>query len=206
MDFLINEQQLRIILQEQDKSKMTDYMKELYSFTTNVVNKVAKKYELNLKMLMTWGTAVGGLLMPLDRYLMSGNFEMSDSERFLVLAGVASIIFFENKRIVSKIIKKIKDEGLEDIFDISLNKAVELKNTFFEFLNSLNLSISTFIDIMAYSFLLPILTDIHSVATNVTDVNEAAMMISKILLASGVVAGGGTLLNSIIKKLIKRFK
>ena len=155
---------------------------------------------------MTWGTAVGGLLMPLDRYLMSGNFEMSDSERFLVLAGVASIIFFENKRIVSKIIKKIKDEGLEDIFDISLNKAVELKNTFFEFLNSLNLSISTFIDIMAYSFLLPILTDIHSVATNVTDVNEAAMMISKRLLASGVVAGGGTLLNSMIKKLIKRFK
>jgi len=206
MDFLINEQQLQIILQEQDKSKMTDYMKELYSFTTNVVNKVAKKYELNLKMLMTWGTAVGGLLMPLDRYLMSGNFEMSDSERFLVLAGVASIIFFENKRIVSKIIKKIKDEGLEDIFDISLNKAVELKNTFFEFLNSLNLSISTFIDIMAYSFLLPILTDIHSVATNITDVNEAAMMISKRLLASGVVAGGGTLLNSIIKKLIKRFK
>ncbi len=206
MDFLINEQQLQIILQEQDKSKMTDYMKELYSFTTNVVNKVAKKYELNLKMLMTWGTAVGGLLMPLDRYLMSGNFEMSDSERFLVLAGVASIIFFENKRIVSKIIKKIKDEGLEDIFDISLNKAVELKNTFFEFLNSLNLSISTFIDIMAYSFLLPILTDIHSVATNVTDINEAAMMISKRLLASGVVAGGGTLLNSIIKKLIKRFK
>jgi len=206
MDFLINEQQLRIILQEQDKSKMTDYMKELYSFTTNVVNKVAKKYELNLKMLMTWGTAVGGLLMPLDRYLMSGNFEMSDSERFLVLAGVASIIFFENKRIVSKIIKKIKDEGLEDIFDISLNKAVELKNTFFEFLNSLNLSISTFIDIMAYSFLLPILTDIHSVATNITDVNEAAMMISKRLMASGVVAGGGTLLNSIIKKLIKRFK
>ncbi len=206
MDFLISEQQLRIILQEQDKSKMTDYMKELYSFTTNVVNKVAKKYELNLKMLMTWGTAVGGLLMPLDRYLMSGNFEMSDSERFLVLAGVASIIFFENKRIVSKIIKKIKDEELEDIFDVSLNKAVELKNTFFEFLNSLNLSISTFIDIMAYSFLLPILTDIHSVATNVTDVNEAAMMISKRLLASGVVAGGGTLLNSIIKKLIKRFK
>jgi hypothetical protein len=69
MDFLINEQQLRIILQEQDKSKMTDYMKELHSFTTEVVNRVMKKYEINLKMLMTWGTAVGGLLMPLDVFL-----------------------------------------------------------------------------------------------------------------------------------------
>jgi hypothetical protein len=206
MDFLINEQQLRIILQEQDKSKMTDYMKELYSFTTDVVNKVSKKYELNLKMLMTWGTAVGGLLMPLDRFLKSGNFDISDSERFLILAGVASIIFFENKRVVSKVIRKIKEENLEEVFDISLNKAVELKNTFFEFLNSLNISLSTFVDIMAYSFLLPILTDIHAVATNVTDVNEAAMMISKRLIASGVIAAGGTLLNSIIRKLIKRFK
>jgi hypothetical protein len=206
MDFLINEQQLRIILQEQDKSKMTDYMKELYSFTTDLVNKVGKKYELNLKMLMTWGTAVGGLMMPLDIFIKSGNFEISDSERFLVLAGVAAIIFLENKRIVSKVIKKIKDEGLEEIFNFSLDKAVELKNTFFVFLNSLNLSIATFVDIMAYSFLLPILTDIHYIATDVTDVNEAAMMISKRLLASGVVAGGGTLLNSIIKKLIKRFK
>jgi 3-deoxy-D-manno-octulosonic acid (KDO) 8-phosphate synthase len=157
-------------------------------------------------MLMTWGTAVGGLMMPLDRFIKSGNFEISDSERFLVLAGVAAIIFLENKRIVSKVIKKIKDEGLEEIFNFSLDKAVELKNTFFEFLNSLNLSIATFVDIMAYSFLLPILTDIHYIATDVTDVNEAAMMISKRLLASGVVAGGGTLLNSIIKKLIKRFK
>ena len=185
---------------------MTDYMKELHSFTTEVVNRVMKKYEINLKMLMTWGTAVGGLLMPLDVFLRTGQFDMSDSQRYLVLAGVAAILFFDNKRLVSKIIKKIKEEGLEEIFDAAVNKGSQLKNTFFEFLESLNLSISTFVDVMAYTFLLPILTDIHSVATNTTDVNEAALMIGERLLASGVIAGGGTLLNVIIKKLIKRFK
>ena len=59
---------------------------------------------------------------------------------------------------------------------------------------------------MAYTFLLPILTDIHSIATNTTDVNEAALMIGERLLVSGVIASGGALLNVIIKKLIKRFK
>lgn len=206
MEFLINEQQLKVILREQKESKMTDYMKELHSFTTEVVNRVMKKYEINLKMLMTWGTAVGGLLMPLDVFLKTGQFDMSDSQRYLVLAGVAAILFFDNKRLVSKIIKKIKEEGLEEIFDVAVNKGSQLKNTFFEFLESLNLSISTFVDVMAYTFLLPILTDIHSVATNTTDVNEAALMIGERLLASGVIAGGGTLLNVIIKKLIKRFK
>lgn len=155
---------------------------------------------------MTWGTAVGGLLMPLDVFLRTGQFDMSDSQRYLVLAGVAAILFFDNKRLVGKIIKKIKEEGLEEDFDIALNKTSELKNTFFEFLESLNLSISTFVDIMAYTFLLPILTDIHSVATQSTDVNEAALMISERLLASGVIASGGALMSVIIKKLIKRFK
>ena len=42
MDFLINESQLRVILQEQDQSNMSDYMKELYSFTSNLVNKAKK--------------------------------------------------------------------------------------------------------------------------------------------------------------------
>lgn len=206
MEFLINEQQLKLILREQKESKMTDYMKELYSFTTEVVNRVMKKYELNLKMLMTWGTAVGGLLKPLDVFLRTGQFDMSDSQRYLVLAGVASILFFDNKRLFSKIIKKIKEEGLEEVFDIALNKATELKNTFFEFLESLNLSISTFVDVMAYTFLLPILTDIHAVASRASDVNEAALLISERLLASGVIASGGALMNTIIKKLIKRFR
>jgi hypothetical protein len=206
MEFLINEQQLKVILREQKESKMTDYMKELHSFTTEVVNRVMKKYEINLKMLMTWGTAVGGLLMPLDVFLKTGQFDMSDSQRYLVLAGVAAVLFFDNKRLVSKIIKKIKEEGLEEVFDVAINKGSQLKNTFFEFVESLNLSISTFVDVMAYTFLLPILTDIHSVATNTTDVNEAALMIGERLLASGVIASGGTLLNVIIKKLINRFK
>jgi hypothetical protein len=206
MEFLINEQQLKVILREQKESKMTEYMKELHSFTTEVVNRVMKKYEINLKMLMTWGTAVGGLLMPLDVFLKTGQFDVSDSQRYLVLAGVAAILFFDNKRLVSKIIKKIKEEGLEEVFDVAINKGSQLKNTFFEFLESLNLSISTFVDVMAYTFLLPILTDIHSVATNTTDVNEAALMIGERLLASGVIASGGTLLNVIIKKLINRFK
>ena len=33
MDFIINENQLKAILREQDESKMTNYMKRLYSFS-----------------------------------------------------------------------------------------------------------------------------------------------------------------------------
>jgi hypothetical protein len=98
MDFLITESQLQLILLEQSDSKLTSNMKQLFSFTNNMVNKVIKNYGLNIKMLLTWGTAVGGLVMPLDNFIKEGGFNLSEKERMLVLAGVAFTIFFENKR------------------------------------------------------------------------------------------------------------
>ena len=107
MEFLITESQLKTILTEQDKSKMTDYMKELYSFTENIVNRVKSIYGLNLKMLLTWGTSVGGLMIPLDEFIKTGDFNLNDEQTILILAAAASLLFFENKRGVAKLIEKI---------------------------------------------------------------------------------------------------
>ena len=130
MDFLINESQLRTILQEQDESRMTEYMKTMYSFTKNLANRVSKVYGLNLKMLLTWGTSVGGLVMPLDQFIKNGNFDLTDDQRYLVLAGIAFVMFFENKKGLVKILETIKEEGLEDAFRTGLDKAKELKSSF----------------------------------------------------------------------------
>ena len=206
MDFLINESQLRIILQEQDESKMTDYMKTMYSFTKNLANRVSKVYGLNVKMLLTWGTAVGGLVMPLDKFIRDGNFELTDDQRYLVLAGIAFIMFYENKRGLVKILKKIKEEGLENTFSLALEKAKDLKNSFKSFLSSINVTVGSFLDTVAYSFLIPIILDIQSVASGSTDLKEASIMITERLIASGVVVVSGKVLASVIKKILERIK
>ena len=97
MEFLINESQLKLILQEQNKSKMNDYMKTLYSFSNNLVNRAAKKYGLNLKLLLTWGASMGGLVMPLDEYLRTGNFNITETQKVLILIGISAIFFYDNK-------------------------------------------------------------------------------------------------------------
>ena len=102
MDFLINESQLRLILQEQDQSKMSDYMRELYSFTSNLVTKAKKTYGLNLKLLLTWGASVGGLVMPLDNFIRTGRFEISDEQATLLLIGVACAFFYDNTKVFKK--------------------------------------------------------------------------------------------------------
>ena len=206
MDFLINESQLRTILMEQDKSKLSGYMKKLHSFTNNIVNRVSKSYGLNLKMLMTWGTSVGGMVMPLDNYLRTGNFDLTDDQRYLVLAGIAFIMFYENKRGLTKILEKIKEEGLENAFKSGLEKATDLKDSFKSFLSSINVTVGSFLDTVAYSFLIPIILDIQSVASGSTDLKEASIMITERLIASGVVVVSGKVLASVIKKILERIK
>lgn len=206
MDFLINESQLRKILQEQDESKMTDYMKTMYSFTKNISNRVSKVYSLNVKMLLTWGTAVGGLVMPLDKFIRDGNFELTDDQRYLVLAGIAFITFYENKAGLVKILKKIKEEGLEDVFRSVLEKSKDLKSSFKGFLSSLNITVSTFMDTVAYSFLIPIIMDIQYIASNTSSPKESAILIAERLVASGVVVIGAQVLSQVIKKIIEKIK
>ena len=206
MDFLINESQLRTILQEQDESRMTDYMKTMYSFTKNLANRVSKVYGLNVKMLLTWGTAVGGLVMPLDKFIRDGNFDITDDQKYLVLAGVAFIMFFENKRGLVKILKKIKDEDLEDTFRLVLEKAKDLKSAFKGFLHSLKVTVSTFMDTVAYSFLIPIIMDIQHIADRTTNPKESAILIAERLFASGGIVISAQVLSQVIKKIIEKIK
>jgi hypothetical protein len=206
MDFLISESQLKVILQEQDESKMSTYMKTLYSFTYSLVNKVIKKYGINVKMLLTWGTSVGGLVLPLDNFIREGNFKLDDNQRLLIIAGIAAILYYENKSLFSKILKKIKEEGLEDIFNIVLEKGQQLKSVFFDFLQSVNVSVGSFMDTVAYSFLIPIIADIHSISIRTKTVNEAALLIAERLVASGVVILSAEVISKSLKKIIKRFK
>ena len=206
MEFLITEAQLKTILTEQDKSKMTDYMKELYSFTENIVNRAKSIYGLNLKMLLTWGTSVGGLMVPLDEFIKTGNFNLNEEQSILILAAVASLLFFENKRGVNKLIEKIKEEGILPQFEEILSKGQELKSAFVGFLSSINITIGSLMEVAAYSFLIPIIFDISSIAQSSTNLRQSSLQIVERLLASGVIGLSGQSLTVAIRKILKKLK
>jgi len=205
MDFLIKESQLRLILQEQDQSKMGDYMKEMYSYTSNLVDRAKSIYGLNLKLLLTWGASVGGFVLPLDNFIKTGRFDLNEAEQTLILVGIACSVFYDNSRALKLIYKKIKEQGLEDVFKEVLIKSKNLKNSFSKFLDSANVTISSSLDLVAYSFLIPIITDILNASMNGGDINMMSKTIAKRLIASGVVIVSQSVLSDAIKKLIKKF-
>ena len=205
MEFLITESQLKLILQEQDQSKMSDYMKEMYSYTKNLVEKSKKIYGLNLKLLLTWGASIGGFVLPLDNFIKTGRFELNDVEQTLILIGIACSIFYDNSRTLKLIYKKIKENGLEDVFKEVLVKSKNLKSSLLRFLSSVNVTVSSSLDLLAYSFLIPIITDILDASVNGGDIEIMSKTIAKRLIASGVVIVSQVFLSETIKKLIKKF-
>jgi len=205
MEFLITEQQLRLLLKEEERSQLKSDMKKLNSFTKQLVNRVLKSYGINLRMLMTWGTSVGGMVLPLDQFLRTQNLNLTEEQRALILTGIVFTLFFETKKPFEKVISKIKEEGLMNIFENGLRKGSELKESFSNFIMSLGVGTSNFLDTIAYSFLIPIITDIYSVATETQDIEQAAILIAERLIASGVILVSGQSLTLLIKKILERF-
>lgn len=207
MEFILTESQLlRCIKENRDDVDLSNSLKRMNSFVKNMVNKVYKAYDLNLKMLSTWGTSVAGLIMPLDEFIKSGNFSISEEQRYLVLAGVAFLIFFEGKRGLTKILTKIKEEGLDEVFDATYMKGLQLKESFAEFLTSTRIVTSQLLEIVSYTFLLPIIVDIQHIVSGTSNVAESAALITERLLASGVVLLSREFLFQFMKKLISKLK
>jgi hypothetical protein len=206
MEFLITESQLRALLTEEERSMLGNYMKRLNTFTKQIVNRTFKSYGINLRMLLTWGTAVGGMVLPLDQFLRNQNFDLTEEQRMLVLAGLAFSLFFESKRPAMKLFSAIKEEGLEEIFKVGLRKGSQLKDAFLNFMGSLGTGSSSFIDTIAYSFMIPIITDIQSVIMQTQDIDEAAILITERLIASGIVLMSSQALTETVKKVLEKLK
>ena len=204
MEFLITESQLRVLLQEEEKSQLGLYVKNMYAFTKQMLNKVFKSYGINLRMLLTWGTSVGGLVLPLDQYLRTQHLGLNEDQRMLVLVGIIFALFFETKRPFVKIMSLIKENGLEDIFQDGLRKGTQLRDAFTNFLSSANTGVGTFLEAIAYSFLIPIITDVQSVLGQTEDIETAAILIAERLLAAGVILIGRQTLIDVVKNVLKK--
>lgn len=205
MEFFISEQQLRTLIHESNQSNFNNYMKELYSSMVNTLNNVKNKYNLNLKLLLTWGASVGGLVLPLKNYIEKNNFDITESQKELLLVGLASILFYDNKRLFNKVYTKIKEEGITEVFQKTLKKAKRLKEAFIGFMESLNVSITSVSELISYAFLIPIIADIQELTTS-NDLEKVALIVAKRLFASGVILVSSEALTNVIKKILERVK
>jgi hypothetical protein len=206
MDFLINESQLNFLVESENTEKFTRNMKQLNSFTVNLINKAKRIFGLNFKFLITWGPVIGGFVGPLDKYIRENYLEFSEDSIILITLGIACTYFYQNKKETKKLYEQIEKEGLVSFFEEMLLKSKQLKDSFVSFMESLNLTLGTTVEMIHYSFLIPIINDLQQVAHGATSIANTSKIIVERLLTSGVVLIAGQILIDVISKILKRFK
>jgi hypothetical protein len=190
---LITESQKRVLLRESVNKEVGDMVKQNYEFAKNVINQTSEQIGLNLQFLITWGASIGGFVGPLNEFIQGKFPDLSEMEVSLILTGIIATYYIDNKKLVAKILNEIKGLGLMGEFTSVLRKSSQLKETFIQFIESLNITLHKVTNIMSYAFIIPIIDS--------KDAKELALRIG----AFGLLTVSGIVVKELFSKLIKRF-
>lgn len=205
MEILINVKQARAILKESKGGNENFNIEKTYNQVKEILEKAGEQIGENLTFLITWGASIGGMIGPLNDFIQNKYIGLNDMEVSLLLTGIIANYYFDNKKLISKLVKKIKENGLSPVFSQIFNKAEELKKTFFKFLESLNVTFQKMTNIMSYAFIIPIIPMIYNGVTSGYFTEDSVGEITERILAFGLVTLSGIAIKNLISKIIKRF-
>lgn len=205
MNILITESQERMILNESIGREFGDILKKNSDIGKLISTQIKEITGSDKSALLTFGASIGGLMGPVGNFLEGKYPNMNDLEISLLLTGVIATFFYNSPKLIGKIKSKISEKNLDSEFDVALSKSQELKDTFFDFMESLNITLFKVSNILGFAFLIPLLPYIHQLSDgklSMADINK----IVTILLSYGIITVTSSTLKEIIVKLIKRFK
>jgi hypothetical protein len=202
---LITERQRKRIIVENVSDRITSEIESGYELVKKVLSKSAKQYNLDVQFLLTWGATIGGIIGPLNDYISGINHEFTEQQICLTLTGIITSLYYDNQKVINKIVDKIKEEGLYSLFTKSLKKGKELKDVFIKFITSLNISFHKITNIISYAFLIPILTILYNISSEDFSSQDVKEIVERIM-GAGLVTISGNLLKEVVTKILKRFK
>ena len=205
MKVVLTESQYRAILLNESRDEFTNYLSNLKEFAETVITKTEQDLKINLNMLLIWGAGVGGVMAPLNDFIMSGNFNLNEFQVASILCATSAILFNESKSTIKTLVDHIKKQCIFEVFSQVLKKGTKLRQTFFKFIESLNMTMYTISNIMSYSFIIPILPIIWEMSQSGIKGGEVKEIIVR-LMSFGLVSVSGNALKELITKLVARFR
>ena len=205
MKIVITESQKSIILSENIGLGINNKLKDMKIFTKNVLNSTKNQTGRDLKFLLTWGSTIGGFMGPIARYMEDKSPSLTDADIALISTGIILTYYNENKEKLIKVLDKIEERKLISEFDDALSIADVLKNKFLNFIESLGVTISSIGNMMAYTFLIPLLPEIYSLVQDTGKNVDVNMMVERIM-NYGIVTASAIFVKELVIKIVERFR
>jgi hypothetical protein len=205
MKVVISENQNKLLLTEGLSEKILKSYKLMSEFTEKVLKEAKTVTGLDFGFLLSWGSTLGGLMMPVSKFIEGEYPELTSLDLSLLITGVMVTYYSSNKKALAKILSEIKERGLVEVFDKMLSAANNLKDTFLSFIESLNITMFKVSNMLAYTFLIPVLPQLYEMAQMGFDQTTINQIIKR-LLSYGVIIGSSIIVREAIRKIINRFR
>lgn len=205
MDIILTESQYIKILLERNESDIAQKFSDAKLITKKILSDVKKQFDLDFTFLGTWGSVIGGFVGPISQY-MSGKYpNLTESDISLICFGIILTFFSDNKEKLHKVLDLIKEKGLITFFDRAISKSYDLREALFNFLESLNLTFSKVSNMIAYTFLVPLVPLIKDISQMDLNQDQIDLIVMGISHYTGALFGS-KMITALIKKMIDRFK
>ena len=202
----ITESQKKALILEKQNEQIGETLKNNENFAKEVLQNTTKQTGLDFKFLFTWGAGIGAFLEPVSDFVKGEFPNMSEPSMYLLLASVFCTIFIESFDVTKILINKIKQKDLKSEFTSTFKKAYELKTVFVQFLESLGVSMSKLVNMLSYTFIIPILSILLNL-TQTGTMNSSDIKELSIRLASfGVLTLSSKGISVFLKKIFERFR
>ena len=205
MDLILTESQFIKLLKEQQEKEISGIFEKSRDFTKKFLKDVKKQYGIDFTFLLTWGSVIGGFVGPISDYMEDRYSNLSESDITLICFGITLTFFSSNKEKLHKVLEIIKEKKLITFFDRAMIKSYELRDAMFNFLDSLNITFSKVSNMIAYTFLIPLVP----LLKDISDLDLSEQQVNLIVTGVSHYTGGifaSNLLTTLIDKIIKRFK
>ena len=205
MNILLTEDQYKKILGESVSNDVKEKMVKSENLTKQIVRDSKQKFKLDSSFLLTWGAVLGGFMNPVVQFLNGKHPELTSTDISLISLGVIMTYFFNNTDKLSTVLDLIRKNGLVNEFDEALQKAGALKDAFVEFMRSLGVLISSVGNMLAYTFLMPLLPTLLTMSQSGITEAKLQFLVKSIMGYVGLITSS-TALQKIIEKMVNRFK
>lgn len=201
MKFIITEEQYKQILNEGITDTITKKIEKFKEFFQKIIDDLKTSYNFHIKFGLTYGAGIGAIIQPITDYLNSRYPNLETSQIEMLAVASIMIVFFEGKEI-EKIEKKVTQDSLENELADGVGYAEVLSVKFKKVMNVLGMSVYRLSDIVAYAFLLPLLSEIYKFMDKGVEAMDFDLISKSIMISTGIMIGGN-LIKRMVEKLNK---
>ena len=206
VSILITENQKRLLLKESLLKDVSEVIKNNYEVASEILKSSKEQMGVNLQFLLTWGASIGGFVGPLTQFVEGKNPELTSTQITSIMIGVIATFYLDNRETILKIVRKLKEDGLLEVYQETVNKGKELKKSFVRFIESLNMTLHKVTNMMTYTFIIPLVEKILSMSQSGEITNDDIKQLSMRIASFGLLTVSSITVVTLIKRMVNRFK